>query len=618
MASTEPNSNISELTSRNQWVCWKIGKSKADGRFEKVPCTPDFPPYSIDALDPSHHMSYEEALWASNTFISPGGGIEGIAFVPSTEDPFCFLDIDNCIDRDTNDFVPWFGRLLEKLDSFAYFTPSGKGMRIVVRGKLSNGGGHYIYQDEEGDHALEAYDSNQFLTFTHPIWDRPIKEAQEWLDDLKKVNASSPRKGLGQGFPEVTLNEDLEDIRREVKQTLVAHELSPEPIKEGFRKTTLVSIGGQLLMDGRSEDWLWEFLNKINSTLLYNEKGELEGLDESELEEIYNENLKLNPKVSPEEVQESLNLVSEFLSLIRPRMKRAFSTDWNFLKALEIQGRKYGSVVSEDEVRIDGSWLTLQGLSRIATPKTMEDKISRLEQGGIIRRGKDKKDKAGHFILDLRKLLSGEYFNLSESELERMREDSKVMGLFNIYTHNNHYFTILGHSFWARQYGNARGPLFAAIASLGGGGKTGEIARRMGRVDEKGNPKCGSISGLLRKCEGEGTLKNPRRGYWEFSEDFIDKLYKARVDAGEFDRDSYFNSYKQYLRANFKEKRREYLEETEWQYKLFDEMLWKLKKENTLLFLMLYSNGASEPMLVLDKYFVEGRRVTGVIGQEAG
>jgi hypothetical protein len=604
--------NISELTNRKQWVCWKRGRTNADGRFEKIPCAPDFPPYSIDAQDPSMHMSYEDALWAADAFLE----IEGIAFVPSKEDPFCFLDLDHIVDPETGKFKAWVARIVETLDSFAYITPSGKGLRIVIRGELTDGGGDYVYSDEEGDHDLEAYDSNQFLTFTHKIWDRPIREAQELLDSLTKARKASPQKGSDQDFPEVTLDEDLKAIRREVKRTLVAHELSPEPIVEGFRKSTLISVGGHLLMDGKSEEWLWEFLQKINVTLLYNKQGELEGLDKGELEEIHNVVTKLEPKVSPVEVQQRLDLVLKFLSLIRPRMKRAFNTDWNFLKALETQGRKYGSLVREDEVRIDGSWLTLQGLSRIVTAKTFGKKISRLKTGGILTTGKDKQDKTGHFVLNVSKLLSGEYFGLSEQGIERMREDSKVMCINNMTNQQNHYFTILRHPFWTRQYGNARGPLFAAIASLGGGGRTGEIARIMGRVDENGKPKCGSISGLLRKCEEEGTLNNPRRGYWEFSEDFEDKLYKARVDAGEFDRDADFDSYKRDKRKNYREEKSEYLKAVRWQDDLFEEMLLELEKENPLLWFRLALEGAPKPMWVLGKYFVEGRRVTGIMGHE--
>jgi hypothetical protein len=47
-------------------------------------------------------------------------------------------------------------------------------------------------------------------------------------------------------------------------------------------------------------------------------------------------------------------------------------------------------------------------------------------------------------------------------------------------------------------------------------------------------------------------------------------------------------------------------------------MLFEVEKKNTLLFLKLYFKGASEPMLVLDKYSVEGKRVTGVIGPGVG
>jgi hypothetical protein len=49
--------------------------------------------------------------------------------------------------------------------------------------------------------------------------------------------------------------------------------------------------------------------------------------------------------------------------------------------------------------------------------------------------------------------------------------------------------------------------------------------------------------------------------------------------------------------------------------KLFVEMLSELENDNTLLFLELYSNEASERMWVLDKYLVEGRKVRGILGQ---
>jgi hypothetical protein len=45
-------------------------------------------------------------------------------------------------------------------------------------------------------------------------------------------------------------------------------------------------------------------------------------------------------------------------------------------------------------------------------------------------------------------------------------------------------------------------------------------------------------------------------------------------------------------------------------------MLWELEKENTLFFLKLDRKGAPKPMPVLDEYFVEGRRVTAVMGEQ--
>ena len=49
---------------------------------------------------------------------------------------------------------------------------------------------------------------------------------------------------------------------------------------------------------------------------------------------------------------------------------------------------------------------------------------------------------------------------------------------------------------------------------------------------------------------------------------------------------------------------------------MFEEMLLELEKENPLLGFRLALDGAPKPMLVLDKYFVEGRRVTGIMGHK--
>lgn len=151
------------------------------------------------------------------------------------------------------------------------------------------------------------------------------------------------------------------------------------------------------------------------------------------------------------------------------------------------------------------------------------------------------------------------------------------------YTTTPHNITIPTHPFWVRQYGNARGPLFAAIASLGGGGRTSEIALKMGRVDENGNPRCGSISGLLRKCDQEGTLENPRRGCWLFSVDFEEKLHRARDESGEFDRDESFRKHKEEKRLRYREQVREYLSEVDKEQKLFDSMLADVEKEDPKL-----------------------------------
>ena len=121
-------------------------------------------------------------MWLSDFHLD----VEGIGFVPTKEDPYCFLDLDNCIDLNANWCADWVVTLIEELKILYYLTPSRKGIRVVLRGELVNGGGFYVYQDDDGDHLLEAYDCNHFMTITHWMSDYPIREAQDFLDNLRK------------------------------------------------------------------------------------------------------------------------------------------------------------------------------------------------------------------------------------------------------------------------------------------------------------------------------------------------------------------------------------------------------------------------------------------------
>lgn len=604
-------SGFEELKSYRQWICWRLKKKASSDKFRKVPCeTATYSFYAVDALDQKFHMSYKAAKTATTYFKE----LSGVGFVARADDPFCFLDIDDCWGKETESGTfRWVKGLIDELDSLVYLTPSGEGMRIVLKGVLPGKGGYYSFTDDEGEHVLEAYDRDHFLTFTERLADDSITDASDWLSRLKKIDPAVSRNHGVQNLPGVILEGDLQEIRNRVKTILVSHELSPEPILEGFRKNTLLSIGGHLLHDGVPQELWWRFLNEINATLLYNKEGELEGLEPDELEEIFDTNLNLKIKRASDEVQDCLDAMAEFLTLIRPRLKGAFNTDWSFLNALTNHGRKYGTWVSNHEIRVDCSWKTLQKLSRIATAKTLSKKIKRLEKGHILSRGNDsvRSDKSGYFVIDLNCLLTGEYFGLA-NELGSMREDSNVSGSID---NNQHSITIFGHAFWVRKYGNARGPLFAAIDQLGGGGKTRDIALKMGRVKGDGKPNSASISGLLRKCEKEGTLSNPYRGCWEFSEDFSSKLYRARTEIGEFSADKKFADQTKSIRKRYREGRHENLALLEEQRNLFYQMIEELKLIDPDKANKLEKWGAKKPETILGKYFVEGRRVTGIVGR---
>lgn len=534
-----PTNGLSELTSRKQWVCWMWGERKADGTFRKTPCQPSEHLYPINAQDRAYHMTHNDALWAYGFFV----GIEGIGFVPLAEDPFCFLDIDRCVDPNTGEYTkPWVPDLIDKLESLTYLTPSKRGIRIVVKAKLLGKGGDYVWEDSGEKHTFEVYDSKQFLTVTETILlDRPIKGAQSFVDGLKPQRKQHEVREA-RPFLEVDLRGGLKETRKEVKRVLIEHGLHPDPIHEHYRKKTLISVGGALLMRGMSEERLWTFLNEINVTLLYNVGGELEGLDWEELQEIHEVILKLEPKISSLEVQQNLDVLHDYLASVRPYLKGAFHSDWKLLMGLVPHGRKYGKMI-EDKIKIDCSWGTLMGLARIRSRDTFRTKISRLEGVEVMRTGKSVGDASGHFILDIDRLISCNYFNAPDDLAGEYEQPYQSNGCVSK-QHNNHYLGTVSNTYWHRGFGNAKGSVIAAVMDLGGRARISDIAIRMGRIDENGKAKSGSISGTVKELCGKEykVLRRVSRGLYEFTEDFAQDVYEARVRNEEFVMDEKYQS----------------------------------------------------------------------------
>jgi len=144
------------LNSYNQFVVYRlVASEKRPGKLDKLPINPQTQ-YLISALDPSGWMDFETA----SRFAKDLGHGHGVGFVFTRNDPFWFLDIDNCL-QDNNTWSPLALELLGMLANAAVeISSSGRGLHIIGSGKIPP---HSCRNAERG---IELYSSDRFVALT--------------------------------------------------------------------------------------------------------------------------------------------------------------------------------------------------------------------------------------------------------------------------------------------------------------------------------------------------------------------------------------------------------------------------------------------------------------------
>jgi primase-polymerase (primpol)-like protein len=85
-----------------------------------------------------------------------GGG--GPGFVFPEQDPYVGVDLDGCRNRETGALEPWARQIMTVLRSYTAISPSGTGLQIYVKGRLSGTGQH--------KKPIEVYDQKAYCTVT--------------------------------------------------------------------------------------------------------------------------------------------------------------------------------------------------------------------------------------------------------------------------------------------------------------------------------------------------------------------------------------------------------------------------------------------------------------------
>jgi len=184
-----------ELKDFPQWVNWKsITRKEGD--------KPTKPPYQPNG---KLAESNNPLTWSPFSVVEEAAPrYDGIGFVLSKDDPFVGLDFDHCrcpafdsldseISGGLNMVLPVVADYVRKLSSYTEVSPSGKGIRILLKGKLPVDG------KKKGD--FEAYQALHYLTMTGHVLDGfPLtieprqKEVDAFFQDVFGGTEKSPEQ----------------------------------------------------------------------------------------------------------------------------------------------------------------------------------------------------------------------------------------------------------------------------------------------------------------------------------------------------------------------------------------------------------------------------------------
>jgi hypothetical protein len=154
-----------------QWLCWRF--EERDGKPTKVPYDPSTGE-KAESTNPKTWTSYEKAVSECKKH-----GYDGLGFVFTPEDDLCGVDLDKCLDPETGELEGWAQKIIGELDSYTEISPSGRGVHVLVRGKLPAG------RNRKG--RFEAYDQGRYFTITGKHLSGSPQSIQSRQEELRAV-----------------------------------------------------------------------------------------------------------------------------------------------------------------------------------------------------------------------------------------------------------------------------------------------------------------------------------------------------------------------------------------------------------------------------------------------
>jgi hypothetical protein len=175
-----------ELKKGKAFVVWsykqKSGREGKPDKWDKLPLNPSTgKPASV--TNPKTWCPFSKAF---GTYCD--GDYDGVGRV--INEPYVGIDLDKCRKPSTGEIDSWAEDIIDKLDSYSEISPSGKGVKIWLRGALPKG--------RRRIDNIEMYDSGRYFTLTgHHLEGTPttVEKRQEELEEVYQ-DLFPKRKGL--------------------------------------------------------------------------------------------------------------------------------------------------------------------------------------------------------------------------------------------------------------------------------------------------------------------------------------------------------------------------------------------------------------------------------------
>ena len=148
---------LEELQTRPQWVCWR--KETRKGKPTKIPFNPRTGTLARSD-DPTTWASYAEAkaAWDKRSH-----RYDGLGYMFARD--YTGIDLDHCVNA-AGTIDPWAQEVLERLPSYAEYSPSGTGIHVLVRGTIPGGTRRLVPGAPDPLAAMEMYCERRYFTVT--------------------------------------------------------------------------------------------------------------------------------------------------------------------------------------------------------------------------------------------------------------------------------------------------------------------------------------------------------------------------------------------------------------------------------------------------------------------